>query len=506
MQIVRETRLRAAYSGHMDASKLLMHFESAPAIRLVRAGNAPYVIAFLHAQFKASGEITVPHSELVPALASFQEDLQQHYPNALQNRPESYLSDWCSRDRLWLHRFLEAGRDEPIYQLTPHSEEVIEFLHKSLYRNHGFVGTESRLRLVIQTLQQLVVGASDDPTVHLTELRKQQAAIERQIAAIERGEAVDAFHPTRIREQFSLAVTMLQELEHDFRAVEERFKQITQDVQQRQLTGVDTRGGILGDALDAEDALRTDDQGVSFYEFFRLIQSGEQQQKLRAIIHQLNQMTELEQQQDGLRAIRRMMPLLLEEAAKVTGTERRLSSTLRRLLDARAFHERVRVAELLREIRSFAAAMASDPPVDEVSVEVEDAIRLQSPVSRQFWTKPVEFETVDLTEQFADHETRSSMFREFARLQRIDFRTMRMQIQDAAETSGTATLSEILEYHPPQSGVVEILGYLQIASEDGHVIDNSLSEDVAIRGSMDSQRTLIVTIPAVTFLAKETPV
>ena len=480
-----------------------MHFDSAPAIRLLRAGNAPYVIAFLHAQFKTAETITVPHSELLPALGSFQEDLQQQYPDALRDKPETYLADWCSPDKLWLHRFLEAGRDEPIYQLTPHSEDVIEFLDQSLRKDVGFVGTESRLRLVIDTLQQLVIGASEDPAVHLESLRKQKADIETQIAGIESGENVPAFHPTRIREQFNLAVTMLKELERDFRAVEQRFKEITQEVQQKQLKGMDTRGGILGDALDAEDALRTDDQGVSFYEFFRLIQSSEQQQQLRTIIQQLNQMQELAEQKEGLHTVRRMMPLLLSEAAKVTHTERRLSSTLRRLLDAQAHQERVRVAELLREIRALAAAMSQDPPRDEVGVELDDAIEIQSPITRQFWTQPTEFETIDLTEHATDDSARQDLFEQFAALHRIDFRSMRSQIESATAQFGHVSLAELLDEHPPQSGVMDVLGYLQIASDDNHVIDRDLPQDLEIPSGMEEGSTLIVTVPRVTFLKKE---
>lgn len=487
----------------MDASTLLMHFESSPAVRLLRAGNAPYVIAFLHAQFKQAGTITIPHSDLLPSLGSFQEELQQSYPDALKDKAETYLTDWSSRDKLWLHRFLEAGRDEPVYQLTPHSEDVIEFIDKSLRSNVGFVGTESRLRLVIETLQQLVIGASDDPTVHLEELRKQKSAIEEQINRIERGEAVPAYHPTRIREQFGLAVTMLKELQRDFRSVEERFKQITQDVQQKQLQGMDTRGGILGDAMDAEDALRTDDQGVSFYEFFRLIQSTEQQRQLRAIIVQLNQIHELAEQTEGLKAVRRMMPQLMSEAAKVTQTERRLSSTLRRLLDAQAHHERQRVAELLREIRGLAAAMSHQPPVDDVAIELDDTISLYSPVSRQFWTEPSEFESIDLTEQVADDDRREDLFRDFAKLHRIDFRAMRSLIQDSIRERGRVSLVELLDQAPPQSGVMDVLGYIQIATDDGHVIDHELSEEVVIPSGMDSQRTLIVTVPRIVFIAKD---
>ncbi|MCP4175093.1 MAG: DUF3375 domain-containing protein [Fuerstiella sp.] len=486
----------------MDTSTLLMHFESSPAIRLLRAGNAPWIIAFLYAQFKHSEKITIPQSELLPALGSFQEDLQLSWPEALRSSPETYLADWCSPNKPWLHRFLEAGRDEPTYQLTQHCEDVIEFLGQSLQKDIGFVGTESRLRLVIETLQQLVVGASCDPTVHLDELRKQKAIIDEQIEKIERGEEVPAFHPTRIREQFNLAVTMLKELERDFRAVEERFREITQDVRRKQIRGMDTRGGILGAAMDAEDALRRDDQGVSFYEFFRLIQSTEQQRQLRAIIQQLPQIPELAEQTEGLHAIRRMMPLLLSEAAKVTQTERRLSSTLRRLLDAGAHRESQRSAELLREIQGLAAAMAANPPRDEVAFEVDDAIRLQSPVSRQFWAEPTEFEVIDLTEHTDETGQRDNLFREFSKLQRIDFQFMRAQISEAIRTGAAVTLGELLDTEPPQSGIMDVLGYIQIATEDGHIIDHDLPQEIVIPSGVDGRRALIVTVPRVIFAAR----
>jgi hypothetical protein len=32
-------------------------------------------------------------------------------------------------------------------------------------------------------------------------------------------------------------------------------------------------------------------------------------------------------------------------------------------------------------------------------------------------------------------------------------------------------LAELLEVHPPESGAVEVLGYIQIAHDDGHHID-----------------------------------
>ena len=69
-------------------------------------------------------------------------------------------------------------------------------------------------------------------------------------------------------------------------------------MQERQCGGNDTRGGILEFALDAEDILKREDQGVSFYEFVRLILAPAQQERLQDIIQQLGRIPELVEQEE----------------------------------------------------------------------------------------------------------------------------------------------------------------------------------------------------------------
>ncbi len=44
----------------MNLGRLLVYFDTSPAIRLLRAQTAPYVIGFLHEQFKRGDAITRP--------------------------------------------------------------------------------------------------------------------------------------------------------------------------------------------------------------------------------------------------------------------------------------------------------------------------------------------------------------------------------------------------------------------------------------------------------------
>jgi hypothetical protein len=489
----------------MDLAKLVPFFETSPAVRLLRSPNAPFILAFLAEQFKRAGRITVPYSELHAALVAHLEGLQETHPDALRDRPEAYLAGWCSADTRWLHRFLEAGRGEPVYQLTPHTEDIFTFLDRSLDRDVGFVGTESRLRLVIETLDDLVVGASDDPETRLDRLRSERDRIDQEIHRIEREGSVVRYQPAQIRERFATAVSLLKQLQGDFRAVEEKFKEISRQVQQRQAQGHDTRGGILAFALDAEDVLKREDQGVSFYEFVRFILSPAQQERLEVIVRQLGSIWELAEQTEGLEAVRRMVPLLLAEAEKVMRTNQRLSAVLRRLLDLPARRDRERVADLCAEILGLAATLTAGSQRSAVSVDIETRVGIASPFARTFWSEPHRFEAIALTEHTTEDERRAEAFRALADMRRLDWRRMRERVEAAVALHGSVTLGELLAEHPPEAGVVEAVGYLQIARDDGHNISRDAEEEIVLPCSRGPGPPLALRVPLVRFIRREAP-
>jgi hypothetical protein len=484
----------------MNLGTLLPFFETSPAVRLLRSPNAPFIVAFLDQQFKRAGRITVPFSELHAALVDFLEGLQETHPEALRDKPETYLASWCSNDTRWLHRFLESGSSDPVYQLTPSTEDVFAFLDRALDRGFGFVGTESRLRLVIETLDDLVIGASDDLELRLGRLRSEKQRIEDEIRHIERAGSVSRYQPAQIRERFAMAVSLLKQLQGDFRAVEDKFKEITRQVQQRLAEGQDTRGGILGFALDAEDVLKREDQGVSFYEFVRFILTPSQQERLEAITQQLGHIGDLAELADGLETVRRMVPLLLAEAEKVMRTNQRLSATLRRLLDVRTRREREKVAGLCGDILGLAAALAARPPRATIGVDLETKVDIVSPFARTFWSESQHhFPAIDLVEHQADDERRAEAFRYLAEMKRLDWRLLRQRIQAAVQRHGNVTLADLLAEFPPEAGVIEALGYLQIARDDGHDVSRDARQEIVLPSSRGGH-PLALSVPRVRFI------
>ncbi|QDV27899.1 hypothetical protein Q31a_62920 [Aureliella helgolandensis] len=482
---------------HRDA--LRTFFDASPTARLLRSDLAPLVIDFLNRTFKAGESISIGQTELRVMLATYQEELHEIEPEVMRGPPQRYATQWAENG--WLSRFLEASSIEPQYQLTRYAEEAIRFVDSTLSKGNSLVGTESRLRLVIETLEDIVRGASADPNRRLEYLKLQRVAIDEEIAAIEAGKSVQVYRPSQIRERFQTAIDLLKALQSDFRAVEERFQSITRDVQQQQSTGDKTRGGILGFALDSEDLLKQQDEGISFFAFVAFLFSPTQQAALRKNIEEVQQLSALAEEHESLQHVRRMIPALLAEADKVMKTTARLSGTLRRLLDAQAAAHRVRLANVLRDIKQAALELRGQPPADGVLSLSADA-GIASPLARTFWKPRATFDPQTPEEHVVDLSALRDAASALARLTRLDFRRLRRTIRDATYQGNSVRLATLLESTPVTGGVVELLGYLQIAHDDKHEIDSTLIDTICILETRHRDRSLRVRVPRVTFNPK----
>ncbi len=484
----------------MQVDQLVAYFESSPAIRLFRSTHAPFIICFLHEQFKEAGVITRSQSELAVALTAFKQTLCEAGYEALVDRSESYLTAWATGETRWLNRFVAVDQSEASYELTTHSEDAIKFVNSALERDLRFVGTESRLKRIIETLNDLVIGSSTDPDQRLAHLQAEKQRLDEQIADIQLNGAVPVYSPTAIRERFAVAVSDLMELQGDFRAVEEAFKAITRDVQRQQSESLGTRGDILGQALDAEDSLKKEDQGVSFDEFVRLILSPQRREELQNTIERLDDIQDLANQLEGLRRVQGMIPSLVSEAQKVLRTTQRLSVTLRRLLDTRASASRLRLATLLAEVRSLAVKVSENPPIDSVALELEQHLAVNAILERPFWSPPQRFDSKELHSDKPNKNERLQAFQQLAALRRLDWQTMRNRIARLICDDDIVTLPELLRKHPPSSGAVEVLGYIQIAHDEGHEVDDSITEVITIPPEATADgRELAFDMPRVRF-------
>jgi len=456
----------------MSLASLQQFFDTSPVMHLLRSPHAAWILDFLHQQFKLSGQLTQSHASLVASLESQLLTVAPNQPQLVPDasptllsatqRAEAYLATWSSADCGWLKRFIDSHSSEPSYQLTSATEVALAFALKAS-RPVAVVGTRSHLRSVLRLLSEVVQ---------------------------EQGDAEMA------REQFSLAVSQLEQLTSQFREVEEHFKSIAQGIQQRLLAATSSRGDIVQFALDAEEILKTGEQGRSFFEFLRLVHNPDSQARIAQLVTQVTQLEALADRQEEMQSIRTMIPRLLAEAEKILRTTQHLSQTLRRLLDARSTRHHQQLSQVLRDIRAQAAALSRFPPRD-VSLEVEAEIEIRLPCDRPLWSQAEPFADVPLQLAEIDPLEQALATQQLLALERIDWQTLRRNISLLTQQQAETTLSQLLERFPLQSGTIELLAYLQIAHEDGHTIDTS--RQIQIATDWEGPRSRWLRLPQVIF-------
>lgn len=480
----------------MHVEFLQNFFNSSPAIRLLRSPHAFWIVDFLNSQFKDAGHITRPHSELASELDIYLERLaktQTLVPDVKgkkQDKADTYLAAWCSGSIGWLKRYVDHTAEEPCYQLTAEFEKALAFVERAS-QQVPFIGTESRLRTILEILNDVVAGTAADPQVRLAQLERQRQAIDAQIAHLRTDPGAVRMTETQVRERFMLASQQLRQLKSEFRAVEDRFKAITRSVQQKILSADESRGDILQFALDSEDMLKQGDQGQSFFEFLRLLHAPKSQDQIARMVQELSEIEVLAGEHESLEALRGMVPALIAEAEKILKTTQHLSFTLRRLLDARSTRHHQQLAQVLRDILSAAAENSETPP-SHVGIDVEVELDMQSAMDRPFWAATDPFDEVDLLPASVDPQEQSAALAQLTSLERLDWTTMRRNITALTQDGSAVTLENLLQRYPLRLGAIEILGYLQIAFDDGHRMDRARKTHVVCDALDHTSQTLSV--------------
>ncbi len=150
-----------------------------------------------------------------------------------------------------------------------------------------------------------------------------------------------------------------------------------------------------------------------------------------------------------MQRIRGMMGSLSDEAEKVLRTTRRLSATIRRLLDTRAGASRQRLAAVLREIRASATRLADRTLPSETVMEIFTQLDLMNATERSFWTAPIEFDETELTDHPPNEADRVAAFEHLAKLQRLDWAGMKQNVSNALRGDvERISLAELLTLHP----------------------------------------------------------
>lgn len=434
-------------------------FQESAAWKLLRADNAPVILAFISDLF--SDESEVPFGRARIALDAELERYRELGIWETETGAGTYLNQWIRAG--WLREM-----DDQLIK-TDASEVALRFCQGLDQRGSGT--TASHLRIVQEAVRDFAVAISPNPDERVTLLEYRQAEIQREIDALNAGvvtELSEAHRRERIREIYQLASV----LTGDFRRVEDEIRELDQDIRVQMIESDQTRGDVLLSVMVKEERLTNTDSGSAFEGFFQLLcdqnRSTEFRDQLRSILSQpvAEQLTQQQQQFLG-----QLMRELSRESDRVFKIRRRTEESLRAYIESGTAFENQAVDQLLSQLERMAVEFKDTAaeyenelkapttltlPVGTIRISSLDNMRLKSPDEK--------LDTSGVEEEVNSRSPSSEML---DCLDAVQVKEVAYQIRDTLCREGPMTIASIVARHPMKSGLEELVAYLRVAKSVG---------------------------------------
>lgn len=452
----------------MDYDSLDTMRRTHPAWRLLAADHAALIASFLHRVFVQPNLRTIARQELVTRLEDQLFELRQQLgPEKFPKAAAVYLDDWAADDRGWLRKYYPVGSDEPHYDLMPATEKALDWL--SALSERPFIGTESRLLTVFELLRQLLEGSELDPEIRIRDLEQRRAAIDAEIRQIRDGR-LSIMDAVQVKERFLQMAGTARGLLSDFREVEQNFRNLDREVRERVATWEGGKGDLLEQVFGERDAIAESDQGRSFRAFWDFLMAPDRQEELSARLAAVLALAPVRELKPDPRLLRIHYDWL--EAGEATQrTVARLSAQLRRYLDDQAWLENHRIMQLLRGIEQSALALRTDLPAGAFMDLDEGTADITMAFDRPLFSPPLPHRLDDTIQDTSDEDIPADALYDETY---VDKTRLNANIRRMLNGRDQVTLTDLVDAHPLEQGLAELIAYLGIAADDADaMIDDS---------------------------------
>lgn len=485
----------------MKQEDILFLLTANPAIQMLRSRSARWYLPFLYHVFKEGNRFVIPEVTLIQLLTETlaqQEDGTEDFEEAKivfgedeETRSRKYILSWVQKRIL---QDLQDAEGNIQYQLSAHTEKVFQWLLTLQARNH--VGTESRFKLLFNSLQDIVEKTEDDRAKRLEMLKDRRAEIDKEIRAIEHGLAPDNYSNAQVQERLELFTRLCYELISDFREVEDNFKQIHRAIVEQHTKAEQNKGAIVGFAFAAYDALRNSNQGKSFYAFWDFLISRAGQQDWKELTEQLLELLNDRGIDADAAFLENIKSLLLEQGKTVYDANDKMAEKLSRIISEKEIARHKRLRQQIGNIKELIFDLMDDEVNGGIVLDEGVEIKMLMERKLQFEQKKAVIsvkQPVAASEKIADMERFSRM----VNTTHIDKKRLWQKVEHALKEKQTATLKEVLEQQPLENGIAEIVsyfGFLRDKASRVQVIQNT-SEHIPL----NEAATKFVEVPYLLF-------
>ena len=426
---------------------------------LLRAQNAPLAVSFFIKAFTGPNQRDIGRQELIDHLDDVLFGLREVFGEDKFPRPAGeYLDEWAAPERAWLRKYYVPGQDEPRYDLTAASEDVVRWVESLSGRD--FVATQSRLTSIFAVLKALVQQSETDPEVRLAELQRQRDGIDAEMQRIRDGNIRVMTAPEAL-DHFQQLTTLAKDLLSDFREVEQNFRKLDRQVREQIATWDGTQGELLASIFANQQDISGSLQGRTFQGFWDYLMSPQLRTELRDLLQRATQIDALAKL-DNLHAVTNLHQDWLPAVEQTQATVRQLSQQMRRLLDDKVFLENKRIMQLVRSIESGALGTREVPPSGIFMEVAAPSVDVALPFERPLYEPSRRITVDDIIVAANDTEVDAgALFSQF----HVDTERLKSNIDDVLAGADQATLGDVAAAHPLSQGLAEIVAYYQLATE-----------------------------------------
>lgn len=436
-------------------AKFNRQYEENDSWRLLRAKNAPLILAFLADLFKEDSDVAFGKARVAldAELKRCRESgIWQTDTNAI-----TYLREWVQSG--WL-RDLDDHLNK-----TDACEIALRFCQGLDQRENS--ATASHLRIVQEAVRDLAIAISPNANERVTLLKSRQDEIQLEIDALNAGvvtQLTEDEQHERVKEIYQLSSV----LTGDFRRVEDEIRQMDQKLRVEIIGSDSTRGEILLGVLEKEHLLANTDAGRAFEGFFQLLcdqnRNMEFREQLRSILSQPVS-RHLSQQQRNF--LGKLMRELSKESERVFKVRRRTEESLRSYIESGTHLESKVIDQLLSTLEHHAVEFreAGINSRTELNIDLPSgSVKITSPESMKLRVPDEQFDTSNVQEHINSNNPSDEMLECLDAVKIIE---VAQNMKSVLISEGPLTIKGISQFQPIKTGLEELVAFLRVAKAIG---------------------------------------
>jgi len=451
-------------------------------LKLLSSDNFAMTVSLFYQVFIKDNKRVVEANSLEAYFDDYLFGLNQENQNLFTKSAKEYLNDYIKAG--YLRKFY--NKDQLLYELSNEVYKVIEFM-ETLQRRE-FVGSETKLNMIMDLLEKLEFEASTDEERKIEILQNQIDRLQKRIEDIKLQKSLKE-DDRKVKEIFLEILNLSKKLLYDFSEIEENFRELNRKTKEKIASRVDKKSKVLDFVFDSEKAIKESEEGKSFKAFWELLRS-EENEKLENLIQKAYQKRSI-LEIDSEESLKSFKYDLMSSAHKVQILINRLVEQLREFIDQKAWIENKRVIGLIEEIQKNVLKL--DEPLKE-SFEIKTAkVDFNLPFEKElFEVKRSEELKSEIKEEEIVVDKSMLFLKEF-----VNEEELKRNVKTVLTKLNRVSLKELISYFPVKKGIAEIVGYISVATnlKNTIFIENSY-EKIEIE---HNDKKILIKVPLIIF-------